>query len=89
MCRAIIPDHIMKNPKLTKNAYKNHSKPDSLKIFWCYESHRSQKTWWKYDSRTSQEIEEYYQKYLADIDQTFHDLQIAGEIYKKVLKKDA
>lgn len=82
MCRAIIPDHIMKNPKLTKNAYKNHSKPDSLKIFWCYESHRSQKTWWKYDNRTSQEIEKYYQKYLADIDQTFHDLQIAGEIYE-------
>lgn len=96
MCRSPIPDHIIKRPQVQQSTNKksqtiNSSSSSSVqpnhlytnnKVYWCYESRREQKTWWKYDNRTSIALEELYQKYLTDIDQTFHDLQIAGEIYE-------
>jgi len=104
MCRAPIPDHVIKRPQVKKstsnstianstsrsdssrsNSYSTRSKKaenDKPSIFWCYESRRENKTWWKYDARTCTELETFYQQYLTDIDKTFHDLQIAGEMYE-------
>lgn len=104
MCRAPIPDHIIKRPQVTKTSDSKNSsrssrsdslrsnskkteKADESSIFWCYESRRENKTWWKYDARTCTELETFYQQYLTDIDKTFHDLQIAGEMYKKFQKR--
>lgn len=81
MCRSPIPDHVITHPQVvSKSSHAQTS--NSSSIFWCYESRRDQRTWWKYDSRTSDEIESSYQKYLSDINQTYHDQQIAGEIYE-------
>lgn len=83
MCRAPIPDHVIKRPQVTKTSNsKKTEKADESSIFWCYESRRENKTWWKYDARTCTELETFYQQYLTDIDKTFHDLQIAGEMYE-------
>ena len=96
MCRSPIPDHIIKRPQVQQSTNKksqtinstapSSSSSSSSQIYWCYESRREQKTWWKYDKRTSIELENLYQKYLTDIGQTFHDLQIAGEIYTKIFE---
>lgn len=103
MCRAPIPDHIIKRPQVKtsskssnstvanssrssrSNSLRSSSKKaenDKPSVFWCYESKRENKTWWKYDARTCTELEAFYQQYLTDIDKTFHDLQIAGEMYE-------